>query len=234
MSKSEISGDRYVGVKFRTALTVKDVSSVSGLHELAYWCKQFDHMGLAPPYEYEDGTGSSGNLSFRVPSTDAFMITPAKTSFRKLSAADFVRVTGCDVKEQKIFCEGMNEPSSESFMHCLIYMNRPDVQSIFHGHDQGILSHVKTLDVVMTKSAKSYGTLDLAYEVLKVLGSNNYVVLRGHGFLSMGSSMQDAGELAIRMHEKALDMSESEHPAWDMVGRGRRISKKLLGRLHLK
>ena len=162
------------------------------------------------------------------------MLTPAKKSFRRLEPSDFVKVTGCDVKEQKVFCEGMNEPSSESFLHCMIYAERPDVHSIFHGHNRQILNHAKALGLVMTKSEKSYGTIDLAYEVLKVLGGNNYVVMRSHGFVSMGSSMEEAGELALQVHEKALEMDENELPAWAVVNKGKLISQKLLGRLKLR
>jgi len=40
------------------------------------------------------------------------------------------------------------------------------------------------------------GTIELAKEVLKVLGNNKLIVLKNHGFVSLGATMKEAGELA--------------------------------------
>jgi ribulose-5-phosphate 4-epimerase/fuculose-1-phosphate aldolase len=49
----------------------------------------------------------------------------------------------------------------------------------------------------VTEKEYESGTVELAKEVLKVLGDHKLIVLRNHGFVSLGNTMKEAGELAL-------------------------------------
>lgn len=190
--------EKYSGVKFRTILERKDVPYDEGMKELIFWCKKFDELGLTPKHT----TGSHGNLSFRI--DDGFIITASGKNMSKVSVNDFVKVTECNKHKKEVYATGLVEPSSESFLHWLIYQTRKDVNAIFHGHDKEVLERSDQLSLVKTEKEQPYGTIELAEEVLKVLDENDYIVITSHGFLSLGNSMKEAGERAVRIHESAL------------------------------
>ncbi len=88
----------------------------------------------------------------------------------------------------------MKDPSSESMLHHEIYKMRPDVNAIFHGHS-GLL--LKRGNLPTTKEEKAYGSIELVKEVSKILNKGNLLLMKNHGFLSLGKSMEEAGKLAL-------------------------------------
>lgn len=162
------------------------------INEIRKWAKIFNDNNLTP---IVDGGISCGNLSFRLQSGEnKFIITASQTGFyHELSNSDFVQVIDCNFDQKVVFALGEREPSSESMLHFAIYKSRPEVNAIYHGHSDEILANVEKLKLVETIREQPYGTAELADEVLKVLGDNNFVVMKNHGFVSLGSSCDEAG-----------------------------------------
>jgi len=115
-----------------------------------------------------------------------------------------VRVKSCDVDKEIAYYYGARKPSSESLVHYAIYRVRKDVNAVFHGHSDRILACADRLGVVQTKQYEPEGTARLAKAVLEVLGDENFIVMKDHGFISMGGSMKEAGELAIKMQQMCV------------------------------
>lgn len=148
-----------------------------------------------------------GNLSFRLDEgSNVFIITSSGLGPKNMvSPQCFVKVVDCNVENKVVYVHGVKEPSSESILHYRIYVLRQDVNAVFHGHEVSLTEHAKYLGAVETKEWKPYGSLELVKSVEEVLNRNNFIVMKKHGFISLGASMKEAGKLALekkRMAEK--------------------------------
>lgn len=159
-----------------------------------------------PQYE----GGSAGNLSFRWrDGEDRFVITSSGiTSKGELKDDDLALVEACDPKSGTVSACGTRPPSSESMMHWMIYKARQDVGAIFHGHCGDILTHADSLKMLETKSEEQYGTPDLARSVVEVLGAEDFIILKGHGFISLGRTMAEAGQRALTVYGRSLTLRD--------------------------
>jgi len=185
-------------VKFKTIFISDELPEDKKIEELKNWCNQFHKNNLTP---VRNGA-STGNLSFRT--EDGFIITGTTLKTKENPSNDsFVFVENYDVYNNTFYADGKLEPSSESIMHYLIYNTRDDINAIFHGHDSSIVKNAEKLKLTVTKNEQPSGTMEVANEVLGVLGNNNFVVIKNGGFVSMGSSMKEAGEQAINILKKA-------------------------------
>jgi len=204
------SGKRH---RFETHQRDKRIDQHPQLQGLADWCERFDEQGLTPV----EGGASAGNLSFRT--TAGFVITPTRSRLKAgLSADHFLEVVRVELLGAHDFRvhflgggqpprEGGRIPSSDTLMHHLIYCARPDVQAVFHGHDAMVLARQELLGVPVTGRATQFGTVEDARETVRCLADEDYMIRREHGFLSVGRTMRHAGELALRIHHRALALS---------------------------
>ncbi|MEK6941346.1 MAG: class II aldolase/adducin family protein [archaeon] len=189
--------------KFRTIFTAKTPPVHEKNAELLEWCKKFAEQGLAPRY----GKGSShGNLSFRA--KNGMIITRSGSDLSSINETELVEVTDCDEKKFSVKASGMFEPSSESFEHLAIYRSRKEINAVFHGHSNEILLHAKKFGIVETRNEADYGTVENLNEVIGVLGKNDFVVMKGHGFLCLGKSLSDCGKRALEFQKKAEKMGQ--------------------------
>lgn len=191
-------------VKFKVVFVSNESASDKRLGVLSDWCRRFNESGLTPLLE---GTGRSlGNLSFRCePGNPVFVITASGLESKKeLKPDDFVRVIKVDPKQKIVFAEGKKVPSMESMMHYEIYTARKDVGAIFHGHDRKITSCACLLGLPETAKEKPPGTVALLKEVVKILDKENFLIMKNHGFLALGKSMNEAGNLALQTKKKVL------------------------------
>jgi len=192
----------HAGVKFRTEFLSAAAPAGGRLEELKAWCAEFHRRNFAPPY----GEFSQGNLSFRIrPGEDAFVISGSQVGWKdRLSDDKFVTVYGCDFEKGIVRASGTRDPSSESMLHFAIYSARKDVQAVFHGHSREILLCVNRLNLPETREKAPYGSIELVRSVMEVLGDSNFVLIRKHGFISLGATMKEAGERAIETHRLCL------------------------------
>jgi len=179
-------------IRFNTVFFSDKVPSDAKIVELKEWCGKFQKNELTPEVE----GNYTGNLSFR--SKEGFIITESGLKSKENLTDDcFVYVKGYEEKINTFYVEGQKQPSSESIMHHLIYMNNKEVNAVFHGHNDIIVTNADKLNLPVTKKEYESGTIELAKEVLKVLGDTKIIVLKNHGFVSLGTTMKEAGELAL-------------------------------------
>ena len=93
---------------------------------------------------------------------------------------------------------GSKEPSSETMSHWFIYNKMPALTAIFHGHNDKILASAETLGLPITKNESPYGSKKEITEISKILDRGNFLILKGHGFLSLGRTMGEAGNEALK------------------------------------
>jgi len=184
--------ETYQGVKFETLFIKKEILKNKRIEKLNYWCKRFSELGFAPKI----GDGSAGNLSFRT--SNGFIITASNSDLRNMTNDDFVEVLDVNLKSKNIKVIGKKSPSSESMLHFLVYKNRTDINAIFHGHSKELLNS----NFISTKKEKPYGTIIIAEEVLKILGKKNLILMKNHGFLSFGKTMNEAWSSIILSMKK--------------------------------
>jgi len=179
-------------IRFNSVFVSNHVPSDSGIEELKDWCGKFQKNGLTPEFEGD----YTGNLSFRL--KEGFMITSSGMKSKKnLTDESFVYIKDYDRKTNTFYVEGKQMPSSESIMHQLIYNSSTKINSVFHGHNDLIVANAKKLGLSVTEKEYESGTLELAKEVLKVLGNNKLVVLKNHGFVSLGKTMNETGVFSL-------------------------------------
>ena len=181
--------------KFKTIFLSNTPPEEKGIEELIKWCVLFHKEGLAPCY----GKGTFGNLSYRIkPGSPQFIITASGlTSKGILNNADFVRVESADADTYTVHATGTRAPSSESILHHVIYQARPKINAVFHGHCTAILDNASKLSIPCTSKEEPYGTKALVDEVLAIIKDNDFVIMKTHGFISLGKNMKESGERAL-------------------------------------
>lgn len=193
--------EKYAGVRFKVEYLSRELPKDGRIKELSYWCRKFHMQGLIPVIEGK----SVGNLSFRLrKGMSEFIITASGLEQKgSLEPQWFVKVIGCDMKKNIIYASGVREPSSESILHYRIYELREDVNAIFHGHDPLITKYAKKLKLRETRKWQPYGSIELVRAVEEVLGENRFIIMKDHGFLSLGKEMKDAGLTALQIKKRA-------------------------------
>ncbi len=192
----------YSGPKFETVFLMHKPPEHHELHKLMHWCSVFHNEQLAPAHE----TGTAGNLSFRIsPDRNAFCITGAGLNAKcHLKSSDFVIVEECDVENMKVYVNGTRFPSSESMMHFKIYETLPQVNAVFHGHYQEFLDQAGKIGLPVTEKVCDYGSQELIESIVPMLGQHNFFLIREHGFLSLGKSLDEAGGNALEKKNVCL------------------------------
>jgi len=175
----------YNGTKFKTIFLKKREIDDSRINELIHYCKEFAKKGLCPKYE----GGSCGNMS--IMTNNGLIITGANTDLETISIKDLVLVQDVDYDKKEVKVIGLKEPSSETLLHLKIYELRHQINAVFHGHSKlkGKYSE--------TEEEKPYGSMELVKEVEKILADNMVVIMKNHGFLSLGKDMKEAGNISL-------------------------------------
>ncbi|MCX6801498.1 MAG: class II aldolase/adducin family protein [Candidatus Diapherotrites archaeon] len=185
----------YVGIKYEIDLQ-KGERETKHADELIKWCKAFYARGLV-----SCGGNVAGNLSTRT--KKGFLITPGGQKLGEINAGQLVEIVEVDEKAHKLKAIGIQNPSSESFLHAAIYKAGKDVNAILHGHNERVTADPKKFGVPETESERPYGTLELRDEVLKILGKNKLVQMKNHGFIAMGKDIEEAGKIAMELYKKS-------------------------------
>jgi len=188
-------------IRFNIIFVSDEVPSDARI-ELKEWSERFQRNGLTPEIE----GNYTGNLSFR--SREGFVITASGLKSKEnLSNDCFVYVKNYDEQSNTVYIEGSRQPSSEAVMHFLIYKTRKEINAIFHGHNDAIIMNAEKLGFPVTEKEHEPGTIELAKEVLKVLGDKKLIVLKNHGFVSLGRTMKEAGELALATLKRSKELA---------------------------
>ena len=150
----------------------------------------------------------SGNASLRLnekTSAGLVLVTPSHRAYSELEAEELVVV---DLEGEPV--EGAMAPSSETHLHLEIYKRREDVGAILHTHS--IFASVAAVaglaippivdEMVITLGGEvpiaEYGfpgTEELSQRTVEALGDRNAVLLRNHGLVGVGSTLEQALEV---------------------------------------
>lgn len=176
-------------------------------HKLAVSSRILCHAGLI---DY------SGHVSVRVPGSDHLLIFPHPVSRANVRPDDMV-VTDLE----GTLVEGSYRPPSEVFMHAGAYRRRPDVVSVAHLHNRSIAT-LSMVDRPFAPASSNPGAffgpgvlpkywdpalihdLEQGDAVAETMGDADAVMLRGHGSMVVGTSIEWAVAAAIELEEAAL------------------------------
>ncbi len=191
--------EKYVGRKFTTEFIKKDFKRdnefIRHMITSARMLKAYD---LTP--------GTTGNIS--IMTCDGMYIKAGGKSLGDLTPEDIVFVADYKKSENKAIVKGSNEPSSETPMHWLIYHKFPRASAIVHVHDMVVLENIESVErnrIKITEKEADYGTLEQTDEVLNALLYDEYVVIKNHGSISIGNTIEYATKQAIDAHKKILE-----------------------------
>ena len=130
-------------------------------------------------------TETYGNISVRY--GKRMIITATNSDLGNLQDDDFVEVTDYNPVTNTALVIGRKRPSRETPMHWLIY-SRNDINAIVHTH--------KIFDnAITTSEEKPAGSIELAFEALKIIGKSNLINLKNHGSIAVGITLKKAMEV---------------------------------------
>jgi ribulose-5-phosphate 4-epimerase/fuculose-1-phosphate aldolase len=182
-----------------------------------------------------------GHFSVRCPERGGVLIN-GKVSPGQAQEEDIILL---DLDGNRL--EGDLEPASESPLHLAVYQRRPDVTAIAHTHSPMIVTLSiagVTLRTVENQGAsvigrgapvfEKYGLVDsfeLAHEVAESLGSHNICVLKSHGNIVVGGSIEEVcvstmwAEKGARYQYQAMLLGE---PHWYPEGEIEKMKQQQL------
>ncbi len=182
---------------FGSAFLIKTPPTDPRVSQLAQWGKKLAAAGLAP--------GTTGNLSFRT--RLGFTITGAGVALDAVAPETVAEITGVvyGLNRTSVYVKGPVLPSHETILHAQIYEERDDVNAIFHIHDAAVTGGAEKTGIAVTAKEQPGGSSELAKEAIDLLKANSglrYFVLRNHGVVALGRTLDEAGALIIEMTKK--------------------------------
>lgn len=181
--------EQYKGRKFFTYFASREVSRSTLVPLLIGASKKLREKGIV--------RDRYGSISLRTIS--GMLITAGGSRLDSIGIEDIVEVRDYDPARNSVIAIGIKEPSSETPMHFLIYRGFQSVNAVIHLHDYSVLDRE---DLVSTEREFPYGTIELAMEVIKALKRSNYVLIKGHGSVCMGKSLDETLDKVFEMHER--------------------------------
>ena len=189
-----------------------------------------------------------GHFSVRCPEKGGVFIN-GKVSPGQATEEDIILL---DLEGNKL--EGDLEAASESPLHLAVYQRRPDVMAVAHTHSPMIVTlsiagvPLRTVEnqgaSVIGPSApvfEQYGLVDsfeLGYGVADALGDQNICVLKSHGNIVVGGSIEEVcvwtmwAEKAARYQYQAMLLGQ---PQWYPEGEiAKMVQQQLKGKGHVR
>jgi L-fuculose-phosphate aldolase len=156
---------------------------------------------------------SSGHVSARVPGTSRVLIGPADVSRDLVQIEDVVTV---DLDSRRL--EGDRRPPLETEIHTGIYRARPDVMAVVHSHPVHSVVFSITRKPILPVSVhgaifadgvplfEHVGHVDsreLGDALARALGDHRAALIRMHGAVIVGPSVEEAFVAALQLEENA-------------------------------
>jgi len=167
---------------------------------------------------WNDGlvTGTSGNISARIPGTNKCIIKPSGFTMIELKPEDFVVV---DIYTRAVL-EGKYKPSKETPFHTTLYKIRPDIGGVVHTHSHyatifsivgielvpmGMIlySAPKLVKGIGLAQYADPGTEQLALNIGVALSDKYAVLIPHHGVVAVGKDIEEAYVNARMVEELA-------------------------------
>ena len=155
-----------------------------------------------------------GHISVRIPGTDDFFIT--RSIAPGLAVLNDIVV--CNT-EGKVVRGKYSETFGEVWAHAAVYRKREDVNSVAHTHSVHVISLSMTGSTLLNLGVEAlktgFGTIGLydklcmledrevGEEVAGLVGENKAVILRGHGAVVVGKSIESCTMACIYLENAA-------------------------------
>lgn len=150
-------------------------------------------------------TGSGGNLSILSAADNLIAIGPSGIDYHDVTVADVVVV---DRMGQRV--EGKRNPSSELGFHLALYAARKDISAIVHTHSVYATTmaclhwEIPAVHYLVAFSGKkvplapyaTFGSVELADNIVASIGSFNAVLLANHGLVAVGKDIKSSFDVA--------------------------------------
>ncbi len=173
--------------------------------EIIETCRAMNRLGI--------NQGTSGNVSARLPAKEeGFLITPSGLSYDDMLSEHIVEM---DLEGRYT---GDCLPSSEWRMHLAIYRERPDAGAVVHSHPTygtalaclnwtipafHYMIAVAGGTNIRCAGYATFGTEELAREMLDALDGRDACLLANHGTICLGRSVERALWLAVEVESLA-------------------------------
>lgn len=184
-------------------------------HQIAAYGRRMLRSGLT--------TGSGGNLSVLGADRAHIAISPSGLDY-DTTTADDVAV----VDRRGRLSDGTRKPSSELDLHLALYAARADVGAVVHTHSVYATTmaclhwEIPAVHYLVGFSGKkvplapyaTFGSVELAEQVVASIGSLNAVLLANHGLVTVGADLPAAFnvaeeiELVARLFYQAKSLGE--------------------------
>ena len=197
MGKSILNG--YIGIKFQAEC----ISS-----KLPFRCvkciSSFKDNGKVL-FENDMAPANGGNMSLRY--EKGFLITASECNLGQIEDNEITYVEEYSLKDKVVKYRGKRPPSSETFLHGLLYEDKRDILAIIHAHDKVATSMDLTGVIHETEREEPYGTVELAELCLETFRKGNeIIVLKNHGYVASGSSLSSTTDAIVKMHEYLIQL----------------------------
>jgi len=199
--------EKYQGIKFSYSKTATSFSWDSRLEILNHWGFLFSELGLAPLHS----AGAAGNLSYRTASSSFIITKSGMIPEKSLNLENYIQVTGFDRSSRTFSIEGPEIPSSETFLHNVLYGALPDINAILHGHSSLLCDYAAPLNIAVTRQYHDYGTPELANSALQIVDTkSDFFILKDHGFVALGKDIEAAGKVTLDYYLKLIKLIRNE------------------------
>ena len=143
--------------------------------------------------------GSAGCLSKKI--SEGILITSSGSHIGNLSKEELCLIK--DIKRKEIFWQGFCLPSSETPLISELYENVNESSAIIHSHCPRITYDSK-MEKYTTSTYVRYGQFGLNEELINLVKMNSgFAILKLHGELSVGESLEQALSKLIQKMEEA-------------------------------
>ena len=148
---------------------------------------------------------TGGNLSVADRREGLVVISPSATDYFEMKPSQVVVVT---MEGEKV--EGLGKPSSALPLHLAVYRERGDVQAVVHTHSvYAVASATLALEIpafhyrvgftgkmIPLAPYATFGSEELARNVVKALGDFKAALMEKHGMVAVGDSLPAAFKVA--------------------------------------
>ena len=156
---------------------------------------------------------SSGHVSARIPGTNKVLIGPRDVSRAILQAEHIVTV---DLDSNKV--DGDRNPPRETEIHTGIYRARPDVMSVIHTHPiHSVIFSITGKPIVpvivhgaifgkgvpVHNHVGHINSRELGNELASVLGDSQAILMKMHGAVIVGPSIERAFAYSLYLEDNA-------------------------------
>ena len=168
----------------------------------------------------------SGHVSARI-ADDRIIIIPRDMSRAEVTADDLLVV---DLDDRLV--EGAAPPPAEVAMHTGVYRARPDVMAVCHGHPTTSTSLTMTDRPLLPMRHFAYRhphgvpvhpdvthiyTREQGDEVAATLGGGDACLIRGHGTVVTGKSVQELFMRCLDLEENARTLISAERAGGELL-----------------